>query len=49
MDNTQTIRGLEDQLRMFTKIKELYNVDFDIEVARIRQRLALQRGIEQVS
>jgi len=30
---------LENQLRMFAKIKELYNIDFDLEIKKIEKRV----------
>jgi hypothetical protein len=33
------LSDLENQLRMFAKIKELYNVDFDLEIKKIEKRV----------
>ncbi|MBM3270436.1 MAG: hypothetical protein FJZ01_22605 [Candidatus Sericytochromatia bacterium] len=33
------LSDLENQLRMFSKIKELYNVDFDLEIKKIEKRV----------
>lgn len=33
------LADLENQLRMFAKIKELYNVDFDLEIKKIEKRV----------
>ncbi len=30
---------LEGQLRMFAKIKDLYNIDFDLEIKKIEKRV----------
>lgn len=50
-----TFRQLSDvdhQLRMFAKIKELYNIDFDLEVKKLekradqlRQLVAVHQGV----
>ncbi len=42
MQNDAALRQLSDlesQLRMFSKIKELYNVDFDLEIKKIEKRV----------
>jgi hypothetical protein len=42
MQNDAALRqlaDLENQLRMFAKIKELYNVDFDLEIRKIEKRV----------
>lgn len=42
MQNDTAMRqlaDLENQLRMFAKIKELYNVDFDLEIRKIEKRV----------
>ena len=42
MQNDVALRqlaDLENQLRMFAKIKELYNVDFDLEIRKIEKRV----------
>lgn len=33
------LADLENQLRMFGKIKELYNIDFDLEIKKIERRV----------
>lgn len=33
------LADLENQLRMFGKIKELYNIDFDLEIKKIEKRV----------
>ncbi|MBI6545258.1 MAG: hypothetical protein HY692_00600 [Cyanobacteria bacterium NC_groundwater_1444_Ag_S-0.65um_54_12] len=39
-DETQIqLKELEGQLRMFAKIKELYNIDFSLEVRKIEKRV----------
>lgn len=40
-ERARLIEELEAQIQMFTKIKELYNVDFEAEVLRLRRRVAL--------